>query len=137
VKAYIIEPPFEMYGLEGDRTAAAIETIADIVFNCLRADDDTYQFALTSSGPLHLETDEALRDWLLKSVDPNAPAGGDVRSASNCRCVSFGYDGQALLCLRHDDAAPISPDISLAVIEERSHYLAETDYLDGWIGISA
>ena len=126
-----------MYGADDDRTAAAIRLITDIVFRSLRADGDTFHFALTSSGPVRLETDDELRDWLVKSVDPNVPAGGDVRSASNCRCASFGYDGQALLCIRHDDEPPVSSDIDLAVVEERSHYLAETDYLDGWIGISA
>jgi hypothetical protein len=137
MKAYLIGPPFEMYGNEDARTALAIELISDIVFNALRADENTLQFAITSAGPIHLESKGDLLEWLRNSVDPNGGGGGDVRTLDNCRCVTFGYDGQAFLCLRHDDDEPVSTDHSLAVVEEISHYLASTDYFDGWIAISA
>ena len=46
---------------------------------------------------------------------------------------TFGYDGQALLCLRHEDPPPVSSDTSLAIVEERSDLLVDSDWFDGWI----
>lgn len=52
-----------------------------------------------------------------------------IRCQTTCRSVFFGYDGQAFLCLRHEDAAPLGS--SLICVEERPEMLAATDYLDG------
>ena len=150
MKTYIIDPPFEMFGREDERTSAAINLIADIVFDSLRRGGDTFQHAIVwadageepggtfdedSAEPhvFELKSDEALRDWLRRSVDPNDVGGGNVRSIATCRCVTFGYDGQALLCLRHEDEAPVSPDPNLAVVEERHDLLLDCDYFDGWV----
>src|SRR4051794_19735640 len=135
MRAYIIEPPFETYGHEDQRTPAALDLIADIVCGSLRRGGDTFHFSVVWANPgeepggvwnedtaepqiSKLDTEDALRDWLRKSVDPNKPGGGDVRSIATCRCVTFGYDGQAFLCLRHEDEPPVSGDPSLAVVEE-------------------
>jgi hypothetical protein len=126
-----------MYGHDEGRTTLAIELIADMVLDALRADENNHHYALTSEGPVHLGSEGALRQWLRKSVDPNDHDRGDVRTLNNCRCVTFGYDGQAFLCLRHNDDEPISPDTSLAVVEDVSHILIDTDFLDGWIAIGA
>jgi hypothetical protein len=150
MKAYIIDPPFETFGREDERTLAATNLVAEIVFYCLRRGGDTFQYAVAWANPgeepggiwneeiavphvVRLDTDEALREWLRKSVDPNTRGGGDVRSIATCRAVTFGYDGQALLCLRHDDAPPVSPDLTLAIVEERPDFLGDADYFDGWI----
>ena len=150
VKGYIIDPPFETYGDSLDeRTFASLDLITDIVCRCLRQGGDTFHYSVVWANPgeepggiwnedvaeahvFKLDTEEALRGWLRKSVDPNVSGGGDVRSISTCRCVTFGYDGQALLCLRHEDEPPVSPDPSLAVVEERPDFIEKTDYFDGW-----
>jgi hypothetical protein len=151
MKAYIIDPQFETYG-EGrdDRTPAALELIADIVCRCLRQGGDTFHYSVVWANPgeepggtfneeiaeahvFNFDTEESLRGWLRKSLDPNSSAGGDVRSIATCRCVTFGYDGQAFLCLRHEDAPPVSPDPTLAVVLERPELLADFDYFDGWV----
>ena len=138
-----------MLGRDDERTSAAINLIADLVFDSLRRGGDTFQHAVVWADPGHepggtfhediaephvfeLKSDEALRDWLRKSVDPNDVRRGDVRSIATCRCVTFGYDGQALLCLRHEDEPPVSPEAKLAVVEERPDLLMNTDYFDGW-----
>ena len=150
MRAYIIDPPFKMFGSDDDRTSAAIKHIADIVFGCLRRGGDTFQFAVAWADPgdepggifhedmaephvFRLDSDDALLQWLRKSVDPNTDGGGTVRSIATCRSVTFGYDGQALICLRHEDPPPVSSDPLLAVVEERPDLITDTDWLDGWI----
>lgn len=68
-------------------------------------------------------------------LDPNNLAGGTIRSAANCLAATFGQDGQAILCLRHEDTPPQTPDAALATVAERSEWLTETDMLDGWASI--
>ncbi|MBB5697194.1 hypothetical protein [Sphingomonas yantingensis] len=150
MKAYKIAPPFKTFGIADERTSDAINLVAEIVFECLRRGGDSFQYSVVWANPgeepggicnadiavphvFRLETEDALRKWLRKSVDPNTSGGGDVRSIATCRTVTFGYDGQALLCLRHDDAPPVSSDLKLATVEERPDLLGETDYFDGWI----
>ena len=64
-------------------------------------------------------------------LNPNNFAEGDIRSAINCRAVTFGQDGQAILCLRHEDSTPQLPPSGLVTMEEGSGWLTETDLLDG------
>jgi hypothetical protein len=153
MKAYIIYPPFETFGKGDEHISAATNLVAEIVFGCLRQGRDTFQHTVVWVNPgeepgsifnegeamphvIRLDTDEALRAWLRQSVDPNIDGGGDVRSIATCRTVTFGYDGQAFLCLRHEDAPPVSPDPTLAIVEERADLLGGTDYFDGWAGAS-
>jgi hypothetical protein len=150
MRAYIIDPSFETFGQEDERTSAAINLVAEIVFRCLRSGGDTFQYALVWANPgeepggiwdselavphvVRLDTDAVLREWLRRSVNPNTGGGGSVRSIATCRAVTFGYDGQALLCLRHEDAPPVSPDLTLAIVEERPDLLGGTDWFDGWL----
>ena len=150
MKAYIINPPFDTFGKVGERTTAAITLIADIVLGCLRRGGDSFHYSVVWANPgeepggpwnenvavphvVQLNTAEALRGWLRRSVDPNTAGGGDVRSIATCRTVTFGYDGQALLLLRHEDAPPTSPDRSLAMVAERPDFLRDADWFDGWL----
>jgi hypothetical protein len=149
MKAYMIAPTFEMYGVEDDRTRAVVQMIAKMVFDCLRSDGDTFQFAVdwadpgdVPGGPISedlaephivpLQCEDALLDRLHQAVDPNCTGGGDVRSIATCRSCTFGWDGQAFLCLRHEDRPPVSPDPNLVMVEERSDLLSGSDYFDGW-----
>jgi hypothetical protein len=49
----------------------------------------------------------------------------------NCRSAIFGQDGQAIVCLRREDAAPLSPDTTAITVAEESGWLTETDLFDG------
>ncbi|WP_114226442.1 MULTISPECIES: hypothetical protein [Sphingomonas] len=67
----------------------------------------------------------------LRLIDPNNFDEGGIRSAINCLAITFGQDGQAILCLRHEDSkAQLSPS-GLVTMEEASRWLIETDLLDG------
>ncbi|OAN97526.1 hypothetical protein A8B75_03975 [Sphingomonadales bacterium EhC05] len=150
MQAYLIEPSFEMYRTDDNRTEKTIELISKLVFDCLRSGGDNFQFSVDWVDPgeqlrsifredvaqphvTKLEDSSVLMDRLRQSIDPNDEMWCHVRSIATCRTVTFGYDGQAFLCLRHEDNAPISPDQDLVVISEISNYLSETDYFDGWI----
>ena len=150
MRAYIIEPTCDVFDRMDARSSAAIRLIADIVFECLRRGGDVFQHAVVWANPgeqpggiwnedaavphlIRLDDADTLRAWLHRSVDPNTSGGGDVRSVATCRAVTFGYDGQALLLLRHEDAPPVSPDLSLAIVAERPDLLEDTDWFDGWI----
>ncbi len=72
---------------------------------------------------------EELCTVIRRTADPWDSCYMWVRCQTTCRSVTFGYDGQAFLCLRHED--PVPPRSSLIWVEERSEMLSETDYLDG------
>jgi hypothetical protein len=150
MKAYLIDPPFDMYGTNDERTSPAIDLIARMVFDCLRSGGDRFHYVADWANPgeapggpvtiegaephiVSLHSDDALMDRLKRSIDPHAGTWGTIRSIATCRCVTFGYDGQAFLCLRHEDDLPVSPDPQLAVVEERSDLLAHSDYFDGFL----
>ncbi len=87
---------------------------------------------------VRLSDPETLMIVVRLSVDPYAGAGATVvRSIATCRAVTFGWDGQAYLCLRHEDDPPVSPNPTLVVVEERPELISETDYFDGWLRQSA
>lgn len=150
MKAFLIEAPFDTFSGKTARTTLAHELIVDITLCCLRRGGDSFHYSVTWANPgeepggpwnedlavphvVQLHTAGRLREWLLQSIDPNAAGGGDVRSIATCRAITFGYDGQAFLLLRHDDPPPVSPDVHLAVVTERPDLLRNADYFDGWI----
>jgi hypothetical protein len=65
-----------------------------------------------------------------RCLDPNDIFGGDIRSRLNCRVATFGHDGQAYVCLRHEDEMPRSPDTSIVTVDE-PEWLLGTDWFDG------
>lgn len=152
MKAYAIIPAFELYsaGVSPDRSRASVSLISKMTFDCLRSGDDRFQFAVDWKDPgstaiggafradaaephlVRLHSDEELLDRIQRSVDPNDPCGGTLRSAATCRAVTFGLDGQAFVCLRHEDPPPVSMDTALAVVSDATHLLVETDYFDGF-----
>jgi hypothetical protein len=80
-----------------------------------------------------MRSEDEVRTALLKMGDPYFAQTPYfcVRSILSCRSVIYGYDGQAYLCLRTEDEAPMTPDPGLIVVRDASAYLTETDYLDG------
>jgi hypothetical protein len=151
MKAYGIFPAFEMNDANDRRVQDCIDLVADIVVAGLRAGGDTFHYVLDwrdpGSAPWHGWTEDLAqphivalneRDHLAElvrlSVDPfSAGSAAVIRSIATCRAVTFGWDGQAFLCLRHEDEPPVSSDPSLVLIEQQSNYLTETDYFDGWL----
>jgi hypothetical protein len=150
MKAYAISPAFDLYeeGVPIERTRAAISLIAEMTLKALRRGGDVFQFAVDWRDPgapteapvfevaephlIRLEAEGDLLRHLVQAVDPNARGGSSVRSAGTCRAATFGWDGQAFICLRYADPAPVSADETLAVVEEVSRLLTDTDYFDGW-----
>ena len=54
-----------------------------------------------------------------------------IRSLVTCRAVSYGYDGQAFVCLPHDIAPVSTPDDDLITVTDQSQMLLDTDWMDG------
>ena len=155
MKAFSIVPPFELIeeGFSSEKSQASISLIARLTFECLRAGGDIFQFAVDWRDPeapinaagfdnalaqphlISLQSDEDLLGWIRRLLDQDfsAGGGGTIRSVATCRAVTFGFDGQAFLCLRLEDSVPVSPDPTLAVVHEEPTLLTETDYFDGWI----
>lgn len=150
MRTYGIFPVFDLTDREDALVQACISLVTEIVIECLRSGGDNSHSAMDwrnpGSGPwqdwssdiaepylVPLNDAAALRQVVYMSVDPFSPGCATViRSAANCRAATFGYDGQAFLCLRHDDKPPFSPNPELVLIEERPDLL-ETDYFDGWM----
>ena len=151
MKAYLIGPTFDLCGSDDARREACVSLVAEMVCERLRADgDDSHQAidwrdpgaapwgiltaALAEPHLVPLGDPDKLMGVVRMSVDPNSPASaGVIRSIATCRAVTFGYDGQAFLCLRHEDGPPISRDPALVTVSEQPDLLAGTDYFDGWI----
>jgi hypothetical protein len=155
VRTYCIRPTFEVYDgiLEAKdaRVRACLGLVTDIVFDCLRWTGDHFHFAVDwrdpASAPWQGGCDEAtsphivdlrdpieLKSTIYRSVDPYCQGQVPIiRSVQTCRMATFGRDGQAMLCLRHEDPIPRSPDLSLVSIEIRPDMLVECDYFDGWL----
>ena len=152
VKVYGIFPAFDLHGANArEDEARCIAIVAGMVFDCLRADGDDFHYLVDWRDPgappdmpgfnsdiaephiVELRRPDALRDCLTKAVDPDGTGGGTVRSIATCRAATFGFDGQAYVCLRHEDAPPVSPDPSLVIVEERPDILLKTDLFDGWL----
>lgn len=149
MRAYGIFPTIGSLELDEALVQKCITLVTEIVCDRLRADGDVFHFAVDWRDPagepwagwiLHgsqahciaLSDPAELAELVRLAVDPNSGKGVPViRSAATCRAATFGFDGQAFLCLRNEDEAPISPDPALVVIEEHPEYLTETDYFDG------
>ena len=76
---------------------------------------------------------ETLRTILRESGDPSSGKWMLIRSLVTCRSVSYGYDGQAFVCLPSDAPPIVSPDDTLIAVEDCSRLLAESDWMDGLV----
>lgn len=151
MRAYGIFPMFDMMNPEDARVQVCIALVTEIVCSRLRADGDCFHITIDWRDPgaepwsactegvaqahtVSLTDPAELEKVVRFSVDPYIEKSASViRSTATCRAATFGFDGQAFLCLRHDDDAPISPDPALILIEENPRLLTETDYFDGVI----
>ena len=151
MKAYGIFPLIEM-GVDDDpRVNACHSIVTELVCNCLRAGGDTFHVAVDWRDPdseawsmctegiaqshvVPLGSSDALLDLIRLSTDSFSNKGvGVIRSMATCRAATFGDDGQAFLCLRHEDDPPTSPNSDLVEVVERADLLTDTDYFDGVI----
>lgn len=82
---------------------------------------------------VHITDTDTLRSVLTQCGDPNSGKWMLVRSLVTCRAVVYGHDGQAFVCLPTGSPAISSPNESLIKVEECSHLLAETDWMDGLV----
>lgn len=150
MKAYGIFPAFDLDDPADPAVQDCISLITTIVCASLRADGDVFHAAIEWrdpgnepwSGPVTMGVAkpnvvlipdrEKLEALVRMSVDPfSGKCVGDIRSIATCRAATFGYDGQGFLCLRHEDAPPVSPRPDIAVVEERPELISECDYFDG------
>ena len=51
MRAYIIDPPFNGYGVEDERTRAATNLVAEIVTQCLRRGGDNFHYSMVWANP--------------------------------------------------------------------------------------
>ena len=151
MKAYGIFPRIDMTVEDDPRVNSCHSLVTELVCDCLRADGDTYHVAVDWRDPdgeawgmctegvaqphvVRLETAEAMQELVRLSTDPLSIRGASaIRSMATCRAATFGHDGQAFLCLRHEDNPPVSPNRELIEVAERPELLTDTDYFDGVI----
>lgn len=148
MKVYAIFPMVDLYGdtEPDDRRQACITMIASMTFDSLRSGGDSLFYTTEELDPgeempkalgniprlcaVSLSSDRELMERVRRSIDPHDPAGRTIRSIATCRAATFGFDGQAFLCLRHEDEPPVSHDVSLVIVEERPDILRDYDYFD-------
>jgi hypothetical protein len=130
------------------RLATCIEPIADLILLHLSPDPALFGMRHTgeiSKSPLQagdrygyadvvrIPNGEHLRRALVACGDPNSGQWMLIRSLVTCRAVFYGSDGQAFVCIPSDAEPIVSPDEATISVEECSHLLIETDYLDGLV----
>jgi hypothetical protein len=78
---------------------------------------------------------QTLRKILRDNGDPNSGKWMSIRSLVSCRSVHYGYDGEALVCLSTEDEPIVSPSPTIISVEDCSHRLIETSWMDGLISL--
>lgn len=121
-------------------------SIADLILHHLSADPALFGMRHANEGsasPVSLSTrygyaeavrisdPDTLRTILLECGDPFSGKWMLIRSLVTCRAVFYGYDGQAFVCLPTGTEPIVSPDDTLISVEECSHLLSDTDWMDG------
>jgi hypothetical protein len=148
MQAYRVRPAdYDVHATQGEPSARVSAMVAETVFASLRLDQDpTVHAIFFNRAPKDAPHEDlgdrvylvrpvspaGLKQWIVDAVDPFFAGACQIRSSLTCRCVVFRYDGQALLCIRADDLAPISPDPSLVVVEQCPELIAPGDYFDGY-----
>lgn len=151
MRLYLVAP---VVADNDDRTAtdnrfrASSERIADLILPHVSADPALFAMKYVEEGTgapvqpdlrygdteaVRISDKDALRRLLVDCGDPRSGKWMLIRSLVTCRAVFYGHDGQAFLCLPTGSPAISSPDESVIKVEECSHLLSETDWLDGLI----
>lgn len=131
--------------------AEYLDLAANLICDSLRLEGDNFHYCVDWKDPKSVENTiffneknavphvEQIQDEgklyhrIRASLDPNGEVyGGVIRSIATCRAVAFGYDGQAFLCLRHEDTRPKTPNETLLLITEENNFAYEYDYFDGF-----
>jgi hypothetical protein len=151
MKAYSISPGFDFTDGTDPRLPVYVLIVSALIVDRLRNGGDSFHYVVDWRDPgsppwqgwtdniaephlIALGDAEKLTEVVRASIDPFVPGSATViRSVATCRAVTFGYDGNAFLCLRHNDAPPIALDTNLVTIEEQPSLIAETDYFDGYV----
>jgi hypothetical protein len=129
-----------------DLDQAKIEAVADLIVAHMSSDpalfamehvgefsgspielDQTYGHARAS----HIADPKILREMLLDFGNPNSGKWLLIRSLVTCRSVRYGWDGQAFVCVPTSAPAISFPDADFITVQDLSHLILETDYMDG------
>ena len=130
MKVYFIRPTgaWNDDGTFNDEVfAQTTPTIAKMVFDSLTPELDKSLYTVrrkgeVSEGPTrpadeifgshtlyNVRNTDELFNWICRSIAPDDSFWTPIKSRLNCRQALFGYDGQAILCLRLEDPPPVSP----------------------------
>jgi hypothetical protein len=128
------------------RFSTCSERIADLILSHVWSDPALFAMRHRNEGseaPVQADTRygdteavrlgdrETLRKVLAECGDPNSGKWMLVRSLVTCRAVFYGHDGQAFVCLPSGSPAISSPDEFIIRVEDCSHLLIETEWMDG------
>lgn len=128
------------------RLRTCSESIADLILSHVSMDPALFAMRHVGEGsapPVSGDTrygeaetvpiadQETLRTILRACGDPSSGQWLLIRSLVTCRAILYGQDGQAFVCLPTGAPPILSPDDGMIRVEECSHLLIETDWLDG------
>jgi hypothetical protein len=149
MKAIIVAPKVSANndeGAENRRLGSYIEPIADYISNLIGKDPAL--FAVRSKNEVSekpVPTDlifgdieavkivdlEMLKKILVASGDPNSGQFMSIRSLVTCSSVTYGFDGQALICLPEEVRVEKPDGQKDFTVEDCTSDLAGTDWFDG------
>lgn len=146
MKLFLVSPSFNAVERGQDATRPYLDATVEVILRAIQPTGDesiigVWHHNEASMGAEPFEAEYAgkrikslmdrdlLRSVLRRVADPWDHYFMWVRCQTTCRFVFFGYDAQAFLCLRHEDAPPLASPLIL--VEDRTPMLAETDFFDG------
>lgn len=149
MKLFGIFPNLSASNVETDAAnldQAKIEAVADLIVAHMSSDpalfamehiqefsgspidlDQTYGYVRAS----HITDTKMLHKILLDFGNPNSGKWLLIRSLVTCRSVRYGWDGQAFVCVPTSAPAISFPDADFITVQDLSHLILESDYMDG------
>lgn len=146
MKLFLVSPSFHAVESGPDATRAYLDAVVELIARAIQPTGDecligvwhdneanmsgeSFDAEYAGKRTRNLTDRDLLRSVLRRVADPCDNYFMWVRCQTTCRFVFFGYDAQAFLCLRHEDAPPAAS--ALIQVEDRTDMLAETDFFDG------